>query len=445
MVKRSALFVFVAAGLLSLAPEASALNVANRTSPRSGERARRSRTDFIILHTTEGAPKGALTKLRKNGEAHYLVNRDGSVFRIVAKDRVAFHAGRSMWNGTTELDRRSIGIEVVGYHNKTHRTAQVKALKELIRQLRDIYNVPADRVLTHGQVAFGRPNRYHRYKHRGRKRCAMSLGSLAMRKRLGLGEGPARDPDVDAGRLRVADRTLFAKMFPKVKLTRRGRASGARRASRPMLAAAPTPARPAAIVPSPEAVSKVLAKVAKAVATATEVAKTKIKAATAPKVAAERAKVAPVQHAVAPTVAKPRTRTRTRTLAVARRPKPRAKARKRALCTTNPRVSSARSVAGPRYAAASTIYLLPDGRVRTGAQLAEKQSSLLDKLPKGTRVLKKKMFGGYVKARRAPSKICGASWRSSDTVYRFPGGKLVGGHEVNPARLPKATMVFCAA
>lgn len=428
MVKRSAVSLLVAAGLFSLGTDASALDLANRSSPRNVERARRASTDYIILHTTEGAPKGALTKLRKNGEAHYLVNRDGSVFRIIDKDRVAFHAGRSMWNGRTELDRRSVGIEVVGYHNKTHRSAQVKALKELIRQLQDIYTVADDHVLTHGQVAFGRPNRYHRYKHRGRKRCAMSLASPAMRRKLGLGDGPARDPDVDAGRLRVADRKLFAKLFPKVRLTRRGRAAGHRRPARTSTPPVTTVAKVQRTVPSPAAVTKALAQVAETVK--------KVAAAVRVK---RVPKPAPVQLVKAPALPKVRSQT------TARRPSIRTARGSSGLCTVNPRTGSARGVAGPRFAAASTIYLLPDGRVRTGAQLAAKKSSLLDNLPKGTRVLKKKTFGGYVKARRAPSTICGASWRSSETVYRFPGGKLVGGHEVNPARLPKATMVFCAA
>ncbi len=414
--------LIVALMVLMSASDALALRINDRRSPKNRERARRARTDFIVLHTTEGAPKGALTKLRKNGEAHYLVNRDGSVFRIVDKDRVAFHAGRSLWDGKADLDRVSVGIEVVGYHNKKHRPAQITALKELIRQLRGIYGVPAERVLTHAQVAYGRPNRYHRYDHRGRKRCAMSLGTTAMRKALGLNAGPSRDPDVDAGRLRVADKKLFKRLFPQVALTRRGRP---RRA----------PARPSKMAARS-------AKVAKAVAP-------KVRNNAQPK--ARPVEVAVLAQAKAPSPAEVQAK-----LAQVRAPKksvahPRKSARAQSprarggLCTVNRRASPAKRLVGPRYAEASTIYLLPDGRVRTGAQLARKQASLLKTLPKGTRVLKDKTFGGYVKASRAPSVICGSSWRSKKTVYRFPNGKLVAGHEVNPARLPKATMVFCAS
>jgi len=407
--------------VLMSASDALALRIHDRRSPKNRERARRVRTDFIVLHTTEGAPKGALTKLRKNGEAHYLVNRDGSVFRIVDKDRVAFHAGRSLWDGKADLDRVSVGIEVVGYHNKEHRPAQVAALKELIRQLRGIYGVPAERVLTHAQVAYGRPNRYHRYDHRGRKRCAMSLGTTAMRKALGLNAGPSRDPDVDAGRLRVADKKLFKRLFPQVALTRRGRP---RR----------VPARPSRLaMRNAKAAQAAAPKAPKVTAPKAPPAKTTASKAKAPSPAEVQAKLAKVR-------APKKSAVHARKSVRAANPRGRG-----GLCTVNRRASPAKRLVGPRYAEASTIYLLPDGRVRTGAQLARKQASLLKTLPKGTRVLKDKTFGGYVKASRAPSEICGSSWRSKETVYRFPNGKLVAGHKVNPARLPKATMVFCAS
>jgi hypothetical protein len=124
---------------------------------------------------------------------------------------------------------------------------------------------------------------------------------------------------------------------------------------------------------------------------------------------------------------------------------PRGRSAAHGLCAVNPQRGHAKGVAGASYAAESTIYLLPDGQVRTGAQLARRQVGLLSALPPGTRVLIDKRYGGYVKPNRAPSEICGATkWRSADTVYRLPGGELVSGAQVDAARLPRATMVFCA-
>ena len=67
-----------------------------------------------MLHTTEGAERGALAKLSRDGEAHYLVGRSGTVYRIVDKARIAAHAGRSMWEGHQNLDRSALAVEVVG-------------------------------------------------------------------------------------------------------------------------------------------------------------------------------------------------------------------------------------------------------------------------------------------------------------------------------------------
>ena len=139
--------------------------------------------------------------------------RDGRVHRIISRQRVARHAGRSMWNGVRQIDNVSIGIEVVGFHNKPITSQQEIALAELLRQLQDIYGIPDEHVLTHSMVAYGRRNRWHRQSHRGRKRCGMLFAQSALRQRLGLESRPARDPDVAAGRLVVGDPYLATVLF----------------------------------------------------------------------------------------------------------------------------------------------------------------------------------------------------------------------------------------
>ena len=194
---------------------AAGLDIRNAYSPRNRQRPRRPATKYIVLHTTEGPGKGSLAKLRRDGEAHYMVDESGRVYRIIEKHRVAYHAGRSMWAGAKDVDRLSLGVEVAGYHDRPLRPAQVRALKELIRQLQSLYDIPDEGVLTHSMIAYGRPNRYHRYAHRGRKRCGMIFARREMREALGLEERPWFDPDVRAGRLKVADAKLHDVLFPK--------------------------------------------------------------------------------------------------------------------------------------------------------------------------------------------------------------------------------------
>ena len=86
-----------------------AIDASNRyRSPRNPERKVRRSTDLIILHTTEAPSRSSLNKLSDRGEAHYCVTEEGTIYRIVDRDKEAFHAGRSMWRGKEDVDKFSI-------------------------------------------------------------------------------------------------------------------------------------------------------------------------------------------------------------------------------------------------------------------------------------------------------------------------------------------------
>ena len=198
-----------ALALVSLSPAASAIDASNRyRSPRNPERRVRASTDLIVLHTTEAPARSSLNKVSDRGECHFCVTEDGSVYRIVDRDREAFHAGRSMWNGKEDVDKFSIGIECVGHHDKPMSSLQLNAIRTLVKELQAMYGLPDHRVVCHSHVAYGAPNKWHRYKHRGRKRCGMLFAMPSVRRQLGLTTRPAFDPDARAGRLRQADAYL---------------------------------------------------------------------------------------------------------------------------------------------------------------------------------------------------------------------------------------------
>jgi|GEM_PF-5654284 len=202
-------------GLLALmvTPAAGFDWLPGRYSPRDRERPQRLRTDYVILHTTEGPGAGSYRKLFNNGEAHFMVDRNGRVYKIIRKEKVAYHCGVSMWNGRRNIDNYSIGIEVVGYHNGTITEAQYATLRKLLTQLQRLYGIPDERVLAHCQVAYGEPNKWHRWPHRGRKRCGLLFTQPSVRNRLGLYRRALYDPDVAAGRLVVGDPYLAEKVY----------------------------------------------------------------------------------------------------------------------------------------------------------------------------------------------------------------------------------------
>jgi len=110
--------------------------------PSPNHAARQSAVDVLLLHYTEMALDESLKALRDGGRAnrvsaHYVLAEDGTVYRLVPEDRVAWHAGRSYWRGREALNGTSIGIEIVNLHGDRHDypDGQIAALVELCRDI----------------------------------------------------------------------------------------------------------------------------------------------------------------------------------------------------------------------------------------------------------------------------------------------------------------------
>jgi N-acetylmuramoyl-L-alanine amidase len=93
-----------------------------RPSPNHGVRAAGKAVDLVLLHYT-GMPAGRgldmaerairwLADPRSQVSAHYVVGEDGRVTQMVAEARRAWHAGVSFWQGETDINSVSIGIEI---------------------------------------------------------------------------------------------------------------------------------------------------------------------------------------------------------------------------------------------------------------------------------------------------------------------------------------------
>lgn len=129
-------------------------------SPNHGER-RGSRPDILVLHYT-GMASGAaaLARLRdplSEVSAHYLVFEDGGIVQMVPEARRAWHAGAGMWKGETDINARSIGVEIVhpGHAGglPPYPAAQVDAVIALTRDILGRWPIPPERVLAHSDIA----------------------------------------------------------------------------------------------------------------------------------------------------------------------------------------------------------------------------------------------------------------------------------------------------
>jgi len=142
------------------APDSS---VVERTepSPNFDERTGLGRPDMIVLHYT-GMPStdDALVRLcdpKARVSAHYLVFENGSILQLVPEAKRAWHAGVSSWGGDTDVNSRSVGIEIAnpghefGYPDFPKR--QIAAVIMLCRGILMRHVVRPENVLAHSDVA----------------------------------------------------------------------------------------------------------------------------------------------------------------------------------------------------------------------------------------------------------------------------------------------------
>ena len=133
-----------------------------RPSPNHGER--RGPVDMLLLHYTDMVrAEDAVALLcdpAAQVSAHYVAGEDGRVWRLVDEDRRAWHAGVAWWAGETDINSRSIGIEISNPgHSHGYRRfpeAQMLAVMALCRDIIARHRIPAHRVLGHSDVAPGR-------------------------------------------------------------------------------------------------------------------------------------------------------------------------------------------------------------------------------------------------------------------------------------------------
>ncbi|MFN4283318.1 MAG: N-acetylmuramoyl-L-alanine amidase [Alphaproteobacteria bacterium] len=130
-------------------------------SPNHDDRAPGTRVELLIVHYT-GMPTadGARVRLcdaEAKVSSHYLIDEAGEVFRLVPEDRRAWHAGAGAWRGATDVNSRSIGVELANPgHEHGYRPfppAQMAAFALLARGILARHPIPARGVLGHSDTA----------------------------------------------------------------------------------------------------------------------------------------------------------------------------------------------------------------------------------------------------------------------------------------------------
>ena len=139
-------------------------SIVSRPSPNFDARPKDIPVDMLVLHYTGmECADAALDKMcdpEFGVSAHYMIGEDGAVSALVAEDQRAWHAGVSFWRGETDINGRSVGIELVNPgHQFGYRAflgPQMAALESLAKEILARHPIEARNIVGHSDVAPGR-------------------------------------------------------------------------------------------------------------------------------------------------------------------------------------------------------------------------------------------------------------------------------------------------
>jgi len=303
-----------------------------------------------------------------------------------------------MWNGETDISRVSIGIELVGYHYTPITNKQYQAVGILIDILKGVYNLGDREVLTHSQVAYGKPNVWIKKLHRGRKKCAKNFS----RSKAGLESTWSFDPDVKAGRL-VPDSKLAAIFYEgrDDDLSLVGSNSITARNTAWSIAGedydSPTTLYrlPNGKLISGDQIEKLIGW----------------------------------------------KRIPKRTVVLLNQEKSLADEENKGPVKTISGGLTAWTFAGPAYKLKTTFYFLPNGQMKNGQQISD-----WDDLPSNTKIIIGYRKPLKITRGRFPIRIAGKRYNSIKTLYYFPNKSLISGNKIkNFKGIPTGVLIFLPA
>ena len=122
---------------------------------------RKAPVSIVVLHytgMTDGASALArLTDAAAKVSAHYCIDEDGTIYRLVAEEHRAWHAGASLWRGVDDVNSASIGIELVNPgHEHGYRAfadEQIDALIPLMAGIVERHGITRGNIVGHSDIA----------------------------------------------------------------------------------------------------------------------------------------------------------------------------------------------------------------------------------------------------------------------------------------------------
>jgi N-acetylmuramoyl-L-alanine amidase len=115
---------------------------------------------LVIHYTGMQSERESIMRLcnpKSRVSSHFVISQSGKIYRLVQDDQIAWHAGKSCWGKYKNLNKNSIGIELVnkghefGYTNfkKKQLSSLIKICKILIKK----YKIKKRNIIGHSDIA----------------------------------------------------------------------------------------------------------------------------------------------------------------------------------------------------------------------------------------------------------------------------------------------------
>jgi N-acetylmuramoyl-L-alanine amidase len=137
------------------------MKIIENISPNYSARNSQENIKFIVLHYTGMKSfDEAMHKMcdeKAEVSAHYCVNEDGKIYRLVEDKNKAWHAGKSFWAGYEGLNEYSIGIEIINpgheFGYREFPQEQISSVMDLVHQLKYDHRINKENIVAHSDIA----------------------------------------------------------------------------------------------------------------------------------------------------------------------------------------------------------------------------------------------------------------------------------------------------
>ncbi|UJH90135.1 N-acetylmuramoyl-L-alanine amidase [Antarcticibacterium sp. 1MA-6-2] len=113
--------------------------------------------NFVILHhTAQDSLEQTLstfTLTRTQVSSHYVIGKNGKIYHMLNDYYRAWHAGAGKWGNNTDLNSTSLGIELDNNGVEPFSPVQIESLLQLLKVLKEKYNIPAANFIGHSDIA----------------------------------------------------------------------------------------------------------------------------------------------------------------------------------------------------------------------------------------------------------------------------------------------------